>query len=289
MSNLDIKKQSLDHAVIRFWQRIPILIRAILMGLLVSTIGVMAWVVIIVLVPSPWFIVVMGGVLILFWKYFSGNWWPKDTAKARSNSFREMKLATNVWKWSLLGAVLFVVVVQSGFVITFRIMEFPAEAFASEYNFDTMPLWLAWVVIVMASLVAGICEETGFRGYMQVPLEKRYGPGVGITIVSIMFLVIHLNQGWAPPVLFHLFAISVLLGILAYSSGSLIPSMIGHTVIDIFNFSYWWSDVAGKFEKQTIFETGIDFHFIGWFLIFAASVVLFFWVARKIITVRRQS
>jgi len=289
MSNLDIKKQSSDHAVIRFWQRIPILIRAILTGLLVSTIGVMAWMVIIILVPSPWFIVVMGGVLILFWKYFSGNWWPKATAKARSNSFREMKLTTNVWKWSLLGAVLFVVVVQSGFVITFRIMEFPAEAFASEYNFDIMPLWLAWLVIVMASLVAGICEETGFRGYMQVPLEKRYGPGVGITIVSIMFLVIHLNQAWAPPVLFHLFAMSVLLGILAYSSGSLIPSMIGHTVIDIFNFSYWWSDVAGKFERQTIYETGIDFHFIGWFLIFGTSVVLFFWVARKIMTVRRQS
>ena len=289
MSNLDIKKQSSDHAVIRFWQRIPILIRAILTGLLVSTIGVMAWMVIIILVPSPWFIVVMGGVLILFWKYFSGNWWPKATAKARSNSFREMKLATNVWKWSLWGAVLFVVVVQSSFVITFRIMEFPAEAFASEYNFDIMPLWLAWLVVVMASLVAGICEETGFRGYMQVPLEKRYGPGVGITIVSIMFLVIHLNQAWAPPVLFHLFAISVLLGILAYSSGSLIPSMIGHTVIDIFNFSYWWSDVAGKFERQTIYETGIDFHFIGWFLIFGTSVVLFFWVARKIMTVRRQS
>jgi len=249
----------------------------------------MAWVVIIVLVPSPWFIVVMGGALILFWKYFSGNWWPKATAKARSNSFREMKLTTNVWKWSLLGAVLFVVVVQSSFVITFRIMEFPAEAFTSEYYFDTMPLWLAWLVIVMASLVAGICEETGFRGYMQVPLEKRYGPGVGITIVSIMFLVIHLNQAWAPRVLFHLFAMSVLLGILAYSSGSLIPSMIGHTVIDIFNFSYLWSDVAGKFERQTIYETGIDFHFIGWFLIFGTSVVLFFWVARKIMTVRRQS
>lgn len=266
----------------------PILIRAILTGLLVSTIGVMAWMVIIILVPSPWFIVVMGGVLILFWKYFSGNWWPKATAKDRSNSFREMKLATNVWKWSLLGAVLFVVVVQSGFVVTFQIMKFPAEAFTSEYNFDTMPLWLAWLVIVMASLVAGICEETGFRGYMQVPLEKHYGPGVGITIVSIMFLVIHLNQAWAPPVLFHLFAMSVLLGILAYSSGSLIPSMIGHAVMDIFNFSYWWSDVAGKFERRTIFETGIDFYFVGWFLIFGTSVVLFFWIARKIRTVRRQ-
>ena len=120
-------------------------------------------------------------------------------------------------------------------------------------------------------------------------MEKRYGPGVGITMVSIMFLVIHLHQAWALPILFHLFAISVLLGILAYSSGSLIPSIIGHTVIDIFNFSYWWSDVAGKFERQTIYETGIDFHFTVWLLIFVVSIVLFFWVVRKIGAVRRQT
>lgn len=288
MTNLDMQRSSSDPAITRFWKRIPVVIRAIVSGLLVSTIGVMAWVVIVVLMPSPWFIVVMGGVLWLYWKYFSGSWWPKATAEARCNSFREVKLSASIWKWSLAGAVLFVVVVQSGFVMTFRLMEFPAEIFTSEYNFDAMPLWLAWLTIIMASLVAGICEETGFRGYMQVPLEKRYGPGVGITMVSIMFLVIHLHQAWAPPVLFHLFAISVLLGILAYSSGSLIPSMIGHTVIDIFNFSYWWSDVAGKFERQTIYETGIDFHFMVWSLIFVVSIVLFFWAVRKIGVVRRQ-
>ena len=185
--------------------------------------------------------------------------------------------------------MLFVVVVQSGFVMTFRIIEFPAETFTSEYNLDALPLWLAWLAIVMSSLVVGICEETGFRGYMQVPLEKRYGPRVGITIVSIMFLVLHLNQAWAPPILFHLFGISVLLGILAYASGSLIPSMIGHTVLDIFNFSYWWSDVAGRFERQTILETGIDFHFIGWFLILGVSIVLFFIIIRKIRAVRQQT
>jgi len=289
MTNLDIQRSSSDPAVIRFWQRIPVVIRAIVSGLLVSTIGVMGWMVIVVLIPSPWFIVITGGVLWLYWKYFSGSWWPKATAEARCNSFREIKLSASIWKWGLVGAVLFVVVVQSGFVMTFRIMEFPAETFTSEYNFDTMPLWLAWLTIIMASLVAGICEETGFRGYMQVPLEKRYGPGVGITMVSIMFLVIHLNQAWAPPILFHLFVMSVLLGILAYVSGSLIPSMIGHTVIDIFNFSYWWSDVAGKFERQTIYETGIDFHFMGWLLIFGASIVLFFWAVRKIGVVRRQT
>jgi membrane protease YdiL (CAAX protease family) len=198
-------------------------------------------------------------------------------------------MSAAVWKWSLVAAMLFVVVVQSGFVLTFRIIEFPADIFAEEYDADALPLWLAWLGFIMSSLVAGICEEIGFRGYMQVPLEKRYGPGAGITIVSIMFVVVHLSQAWAPSILFHLFAMSVLLGILAYASGSLIPSMIGHTVMDIFNFSYWWSDVAGRFEFRVIAETGMDSHFIVWLLIFVASVALFFWSARKTMTARKQA
>ena len=139
----------------------------------------------------------------------------------------------------------------------------------------------------MASLVAGICEETGLRGYLQLPLEKRYGPGVGIAIASIVFVLLHLNQAWAPPVLLHLFAWSVLWGILAYASGSLIPSMIGHAAMDVFNFSYWWTDVAGRFEMQTVAETEADSHFIVWLLVLGASIALFFWATRKIMAVRR--
>jgi hypothetical protein len=123
---------------------------------------------------------------------------------------------------------------------------------------------------------------------MQVPLEQRYGPAVGITIVSIMFTVFHLHQAWAQPVLIQIFAISVLYGILAYASGSLIPSIIGHTIMDIFNFSFWWTDLAGNFELPAVAVTGIDPLFITAVLIFMASLALFFWVIRKMMTVRKQ-
>jgi membrane protease YdiL (CAAX protease family) len=191
-----------------------------------------------------------------------------------------------VWKWSLVAAMFFVVVVQSGFVMTFRLIEFPAEEFTAGYDLSALPIWLAWLGVIMASLVAGICEEIGFRGYMQVPLEKRYGSIGGITIVSIVFVVSHLNQAWAPPVLFHLFAMSVMLGVLAYASGSLIPGIIGHAVMDIPSFAYWWTDVAGTFDKRPIAETGIDAHFVVWSLIFVASVALFIWAVRKTLAAR---
>ena len=289
MSDLDKQTKFSDSPIIRSWQRIPVLIRAIVSGAFVSTIGVGAWLLSLAVIPAPWSIAVMGGVLWLYWKYFSGSWWPRATAEARRNNFRSVNLSAAVWKWGLVGGLLFVVVVQSGLVMTFRIVEFPAEAFKAEYNLDALPVWIAWISIIMASLVAGICEETGFRGYMQVPLEERYGPTVGITIVSIVFLVFHLHQAWAPHVLFQIFAASVLWGILAYASGSLIPGIIGHTILDIINFSFWWSDLAGKFEMQTIAQTGIDIHFITWVLVFGAAIALFFWVTRKIMAVRQQT
>jgi membrane protease YdiL (CAAX protease family) len=288
MSDLDKQTQSTDSPIIRSWQRIPVLIRAIVSGAFVQTIGVGAWVLSLAVIPAPWYIVVMGGILWLYWKYFSGSWWPRATAEARSKNFRAVKLSAAVWKWGLVGTFLFVVVLQSATVLTFRLMEFPAEA-SADYGLDALPAWEAWITIIMASVVAGICEETGFRGYMQVPLEERYGPAVGITIVSIMFTVLHLNQAWARPILFQIFATSVLFGILAYASGSLMPSIIGHTIMDIFNFAFWWTDLAGNPELQTIAMTGIDPLFITAVPIFVASFALFFWVARKTMAVRQQT
>jgi len=275
--------------MISYWQRIPLLMRAIIVGLLVEGSGVYAWLVIYSLLPAPWSIIVMGGVLWLYWKYFSGGWWPKYTAETRREMFRAVSMPATIWKWSLLAATFFVVIVQAGFVLTFRIIKFPAEQFTEGYAYDGMPIWLAWLGILMASLVAGICEETGFRGYMQVPLEKRYGSRTGIAIVSTMFVVVHLSQAWAPPLLLHLFAMSVLLGMLAYTTGSLIVSMIGHTVMDIFNFSYWWTDIGGRFEYPVISETGLDYHFFTWLLVFAGALALFFLCIRKIKAIRQQA
>jgi membrane protease YdiL (CAAX protease family) len=267
----------------------PLLIRALVSGILVAEIGIAAWLAAWALIPAPWSIVAMGSALWLYCWYLSGNWWPKSTAVARRDRFRAVKLPAGVWKWSLVAAALFVLVSQSGLVVTFRIIEFPAEAFTAGYNVDVVPLWLVWLGILMASLVAGVCEETGLRGYLQLPLERQFGPVVGITVASVVFVLLHLNQAWAPTILFHLFAWSVLWGILAYASGSLIPGIISHAVMDILNFSYWWTDVAGRFEMQTLAETGIDLHSVGWSLVLGTSIALFFLAVRKIMTVRQQA
>ncbi|MEJ2513489.1 MAG: hypothetical protein P8Y72_18060 [Anaerolineales bacterium] len=73
-----------------------------------------------------------------------------------------------------------------------------------------------------------------------------------------------------------------------YPSGLLVPGIITQPLVDIVNFSYWWSDVADKFEYQTLAQTGVDLHFVVWLLIFTASIALFCWNPGKIKAVRMQ-
>jgi hypothetical protein len=49
-----------------------------------------------------------------------------------------------------------------------------------------------------------------------------------------------------------------LLGLLAWAAGSLIPCMIGHTLMDIGLFAYWWTGIAGDFTARPVGETGVD-------------------------------
>jgi len=270
-------------SIFRMWDRLPLIIKAMVSGAFVSSIGVFTWGGMLSLFPGPWVILPMVFILWLFWKVFSGNWGRKDCKEIRKENFRLTKLVPFVWKWGLMGAILFVVIIQSAFVITFRLIEFPAEKFTADYKLlDSFPQWIAWLVLIMSSVVAGVCEETGFRGYMQVPLEKRYGPVLGIVLTSFVFTLIHIGHTWAFPILPHIFFASVLLGILAYRSGSLIPGIIGHSILDIFDYSVWWSDLTGGFVKKTIFKTGIDIHFIVWILIFLIALFGFFWIIGKL-------
>ncbi len=289
MTTLDKTIQPQASGLAKVWQRLPVLVRAIIMASLVGAVGANGISIFLIALPIPLSLIAMLAYLFLYWKFFSGSWGPKKTAQTRKINFRAGSLSPRLWKWSLLLAALFVLALQSGVVVTFRLIQFPAELFAQGFGFETVPLWVAWAIILIAALSAGLTEEVGFRGYGLVPLEERYGPFLAIIIMSVVFVVFHLNQAWAPPVLLHIFAASLLFGAFAYATGSLLPGIIAHTVLDIVNFSYWWSDIAGKFDYQPIAITGVDLHFIVWSLIFAASAVLFILGLGKVKSVRLQS
>jgi membrane protease YdiL (CAAX protease family) len=278
-----MKKFAIQGFMLRMWNRLPLIARAVLSGSLVSSIGVGAWGAMVSRFPSPWVILPMIPALWFFWKFFSGAWGAGNSAAVRRAGFRFTRLPPAVWKWGIAGALFFVVMVQASFVITFRIIEFPAAKFTADYKvLDSFPLWAAWLILITSSIVAGICEETGFRGYMQAPMEKKYGPVAAIILTSVIFTLIHLGHTWAWPILPHIFFASVLLGMLAYKSGSLIPGIIGHSILDIFDYSAWWTDITGGFTKQTIFKTGVDTHFVVWVIVFLFATYGFFRAMHKL-------
>ena len=276
--------------LMRLWSRLPIVVRAIVAGFFVFAIaGSVAWTLVLVFVPPPWTLVVMLAVLAVYWRYFSGKGWPESTKAQRRLCFRATKLPATVWAWSLIAAVTAALLVQAILVTTFRIVEFPAEAWVLPYDFSSLPAWQVWMLLVLAAFVAGITEEIGFRGYMQVPLEQRYGPAVAIGIVSVVFMIAHLNQAWAGGIIVGLIAVSVLWGVLARASGSLIPGIISHGLADVGNFAYWWTDIAGHFDKRPIGETGIDTHFVVSVTILLSLLALFIIAIRKTLHARHRA
>ena len=289
MTTLDKNTQPQISGLAKFWQRTPVLIKAIFMIALVGIVGANGIGVIAALIPGPLSLIAMLAYLFLYWKFFSGSWGPKKTAETRKEFFRAGSLSPRLWKWSLLLAAFLVLAWQSSMVVTFRLIQFPADRFAQGFGFESLPLWMAWAIILIAALSAGLTEEVGFRGYGLVPLEKRYGPILANIIISVLFVVFHLNQAWSLPMLLHLFAIGLLAASFAQAFGSLLPGIIAHTALDIINFSYWWSDIAGKFEYQPIAITGIDLHFLVWTVLFTISGVLFVWGLGKVKAMRLQS
>jgi membrane protease YdiL (CAAX protease family) len=255
---------------------------AMFLGLAIAETGITIWSVNAHFLQVPLAAVLTAGILFVYFNYFSGRWFTVGNAFRRLN-FRSFRLSPSTWKWSLLAAALIVIVLESGLALLFRFIPFPEKAFKAEYRFfDSMPAGNAWIIIFMSSLVAGICEETGFRGYMQASIERQLGALPAILLSSAVFVLLHLTKSWAITIFPLIFLISFLLGCLAWRAGSILPGIIAHAVFDIFNFSYWWSDVAGNYRQPTILQAGIDGQFICMFLAFAGSLLSFFLALYKI-------
>ncbi|MCK5371386.1 MAG: CPBP family intramembrane metalloprotease [Cyclobacteriaceae bacterium] len=276
-----------SNAFGRFWMKVPMAVRAILTGFGVSSIGISIWALVVTNIPLAWSFVPMSAILILYWMYFSGKWNPKNTQVFRSNCMRHTTLKKPIWIWGLAGAFFLFILWHSGLVLIFRTVEFQPEIFKIFRSVNDSPSWTSWSLILMGSLVAGICEEIGYRGYMQKPLEQKFGPLVGISITSLVFVTVHLHQAWASGlVLVQLFVISFLIGYLAYATKSLLLGIIAHVALDIINFSYWWSDVIGTFERKPISMTGVDSHFIITVMVVLLSTVLFIIAIRKLLKMK---
>ncbi len=86
---------------------------------------------------------------------------------------------------------------------------------------ETLPHLL--LLYLCGALLAGICEETLFRGAIQGVLQ-RHGPANAVVITAFLFAVSHLNPWVFLPALF----LGAVFGTLVVRTGSTVPAMLSH-------------------------------------------------------------
>jgi membrane protease YdiL (CAAX protease family) len=243
---------------------LPVSLRAIVRGLLITLVAVNVWPLLLLNLGVPLAAFAEALFLGLFLWWTSGGGPPRTTHAARAAAFRLGKLSPTQWIWGVIAALFFAATIHASIVLLFRFVPFPMAAFRNGYDVSFIPTQpLRWLAVVISATAAGICEETGFRGYMQRPIEQAHGAPIAILTSSLFFMALHLSKDWATlgmvPIVF---GAGVLLGLLAWSSRSLIPGMIGHVAMDIGLFAYWWTGIAGDFNARTISDTGVDRPFV---------------------------
>jgi membrane protease YdiL (CAAX protease family) len=258
------------------WTRLPIALRAVMAGFLFAAITANVWLLLLLKLGAPWAALIEAIFLALMLWWARGAGPPRVLQAARARAFRRVNLTSIQWLWGLVAAFFLAATVHASIVLLFRFIPFPVAAFRHGYDLSFISSQpLRWGVVVVSAASAGICEETGFRGFMQQPIEQRHGVPVAVLVSSLFFMALHLTKAWAllemVPVIF---GAGVLLGALAWSAGSLIPCMIGHFVMDVGLFAYWWTGIAGTFTARPISETGVDRPFLIAWVVFATSLVV---------------
>lgn len=210
------------------WQRLPVWFRAVMTGLAVAGIPTVVWALLAALnlrlTPRfPWSPLLMTLALWGYWRFLGGD-----------ERRRSKPLTSHVWRLALIAGGSAVAAVWAAFAAMRGMLHIvpPAD------DFSRFPVWTIFAAIVMGSAVAGVVEETGFRGYMQLPLERAYGPLAAIATTSIIFTSVHLTHGTRIlPFLPFYFVVAVVYGLLALLTGSILPGMALHFTGDVLMFT----------------------------------------------------
>ena len=243
------------------WNRVPLIIRALITGSLVFLVGTLVWSIVLGInmkvAPSiPWGAVVMMLFLWEYWRYLGGKGWPHSTAESRRLRLRVHEVSRNLWVWALTTGFLSVGSIVSLQLVYARFVRMPTEMVP---DFSHYPFISVLAVLLTSAAVAGLTEEAGFRGYMQVPIERRYGPWTASIVVGVLFCFWHFSHGIAHtvPRLPYYFAISVTYSVIAYLSNSLWPVVIIHVLGDALEFLYVWWRGAPR-ARPLLWQSGPD-------------------------------
>ena len=216
------------------WRWLPVLVRAPIVAFVVLNIGTTAGVLPLLgntrfLPGVPWSLPATLLVMAAFWYYFTGGGYPAATRAARQEATRLKSIPWPIWRAVVLPLLLSLVTVTSLRLALPSIL--PVEAPKIAIDLSSYPVATVIGLLVSLALSAGIAEEVAFRGYLQQPLEEAYGLVPALLLTGFAFWLAHADKATLTHLPFHLVA-SIVLGLSAYLTRSLLPAIIGHAAGD---------------------------------------------------------
>jgi membrane protease YdiL (CAAX protease family) len=81
-----------------------------------------------------------------------------------------------------------------------------------------------FLLIFSVVVFAGVIEEMLFRGFLQTALERSSREVKAIVVTAAVFAILHFNPWW----MLQIFGLGIVLGVLAWRSGSIWPGVVIH-------------------------------------------------------------
>lgn len=283
------------------WRRLPVVLRAVLIGLFAASAGTLPWAWLGALnlrhLPSvPWGALVMAPYLWLYWRYASGRGWPSATSDARRRCMRARSLSPDVWGIAILAGILGIAASLVLMRLLGRLIVLPHEA--PDDLTGASPVTIL-VSFAMAALVPGVVEEIAFRGYMQQPIERRHGPLVAILLVGVIFAFAHGTHSFFTLALLPFYlGIGATYGTIAWITDSILPGIVLHAGADFLDFFMITAGAGGAWERslsapapartQPLHPEGIDAGFVVNLVVLALLATATVWAYRQLAAVVRH-
>ncbi len=283
------------------WRRVPVVVRAVIVGVLVAAAGTTPWAWLAGMNlrhfrAVPWDAAVMAPYLWLYWLYASGRGWPRSTSERRRQSLRARPLDPDTWAAAMVAGVLGIATSLDLMRLLGRLVALPHEG---ALDLAGVPTVTVAGSLLMAAIVAGVVEEASFRGYMQRPIERRHGPVVAILVASLVFGLAHGSHSYFTAALLPFYAaIGATYGAIAWITDSILPCIALHAGSDFLDFLATlgaggggaWERTATGAPAAAAGPTGVDAAFFVNLAVLTLLVAATVWAYRQLaLTARRRA
>ncbi len=274
-----------------------VIVVAVLAGLGAGAAGTLPWALLVKWNTEhgsrvPWAVPIMAAYLWAYWRYVRGAGWPQSTSRARKSASRANSLTEDQWGLALVAGVLGI-----GTVILFqgvlgRLVTLPQQ---QDLNVSLYPAATVAAWLLMSAAVSGIVEETAYRGYLQRPIEGRYGPVVAILTTGLVFGLSHFAHPEVTFVLLPFYlGVAAVYGGLAYLTDSTLPGMVLHAGGNALGFINLVTSKQSEWSmsptpQPLIWQTGPDTSFWATSAALVAGTTATVWAYSALARLQRQS